>query len=96
MNRWPAYFWFDFILSYTAGHDYRAKLQRGEASFTDPEVVKAMEMWKELLDKGYFYSDANAYDWTDAANQVAKGEAGMTLMGTWITGYWDGKRPQTC
>ena len=90
MNRWPAYFWFDFILSYTAGHDYRAKLQRGEASFTDPEVVKAMEMWKELLDKGYFYKDANAYDWTDAANQVAKGEAGMTLMGTWITGYWDG------
>ena len=89
MNRWPAYFYFDFILSYTAGHDYRAKLQRGEASFTDPEVVKAMEMWKELLDKGYFYPDANAYDWTDAANQVAKGEAGMTLMGTWITGYWD-------
>ena len=30
-NRWPAYFWFDFILSYTAGHDYRAKLQRGRS-----------------------------------------------------------------
>jgi multiple sugar transport system substrate-binding protein/raffinose/stachyose/melibiose transport system substrate-binding protein len=49
-----------------------------------------MEMWKELVDKGYFYPDANAYDWTDAGNQVANGEAGMTLMGTWITGYWDG------
>jgi multiple sugar transport system substrate-binding protein/raffinose/stachyose/melibiose transport system substrate-binding protein len=34
--------------------------------------------------------DANAYDWTDAADQVANGEAAMTLMGTWITGYWDG------
>jgi multiple sugar transport system substrate-binding protein/raffinose/stachyose/melibiose transport system substrate-binding protein len=43
-----------------------------------------------MYDKGYFYPDANAYDWTDASDQVAKGEAGMTLMGTWITGYWDG------
>jgi ABC-type glycerol-3-phosphate transport system substrate-binding protein len=88
-NRWPAQFYTDFLVSYTAGHEYRAKLQAGEASFTDPEVVKAMELWKELIDKGYFYPDANAYDWTDAADQVAKGEAGMTLMGTWITGYWD-------
>lgn len=89
-DRWPAQFFIDFLVSYTAGHDYRAKLQKGEAAFDDPEVVKAMEMWKELIDKGYFYPDANAYDWTDAANQVANGEAGMTLMGTWITGYWDG------
>jgi multiple sugar transport system substrate-binding protein/raffinose/stachyose/melibiose transport system substrate-binding protein len=49
-----------------------------------------MELWKELIDKGYFYPDANAYTYTDAADQVAKGEAAMTLMGTWVTGYWDG------
>jgi multiple sugar transport system substrate-binding protein/raffinose/stachyose/melibiose transport system substrate-binding protein len=90
MNRWPAQFFIDFLVSYTAGHEYRAKLQKGEAAFDDPEVMKAMELWKELIDKGYFYPDANAYDWTDAADQVASGEAGMTLMGTWITGYWDG------
>lgn len=89
-NRWPAQFYTDFLVSYTAGHEYRAKLQAGKAAFTDPEVMKAMELWKGLIDKGYFYPDANAYDWTDAADQVAKGEAGMTLMGTWITGYWDG------
>jgi|GEM_PF-281298 len=89
-NRWPAQFYMDFLVSYTAGHEYRAKLQKGEASFTDPEVMKAMELWKGLIDKGYFYPDANAYDWTDAADQVSKGTAGMTLMGTWITGYWDG------
>jgi len=89
-NRWPAQFWFDFLVSYTAGHEYRAKLQAGQASFADPQVVKAMELWKELVEKEYFVKDANAYDWTDAADQVAKGEAAMTLMGTWITGYWDG------
>ena len=93
MNRWPAQFWFDYLLLRTAGPEYRAKLMAGEAAYTDPEVVHAMEMWKELVDNGYFYPDANAYDWTDAADQVANGEAGMTLMGTWITGYWDGNGP---
>jgi multiple sugar transport system substrate-binding protein/raffinose/stachyose/melibiose transport system substrate-binding protein len=87
---WPAQFYTDFLVSYTAGHEYRAKLQAGEAAFDDPEVMKAYELWKELIDKGYFYPDANAYTWTDAADQVANGEAAMTLMGTWITGYWDG------
>ena len=28
--------------------------------------------------------------WTDASDQVARGDAAMTLMGTWITGYWNG------
>lgn len=89
-NRWPAQFWFDYLLLRTAGPEYRAKLMAGEAAYTDPEVVRVMEMWKELVDAGYFYPDANAYDWTDAGDQVAIGEAGMTLMGTWLTGYWDG------
>lgn len=90
MNRWPAQFWFDYLLLRTAGPDYRASLMAGEAAYTDPEVMHAMEMWKELVDAGYFVADANAYDWTDAADQVANGEAAMTLMGTWITGYWNG------
>ncbi|MBL8132260.1 MAG: extracellular solute-binding protein [Anaerolineae bacterium] len=90
MNRWPAQFWFDYLLLRTAGPEYRAQLMAGEASYTDPEVVRAMELWKELVDAGYFVADANAYDWTDAADQVANGEAAMTLMGTWITGYWNG------
>lgn len=90
MNRWPAQFWFDYLLLRTAGPDYRDKLMAGEAAYTDAEVVRAMELWKELVDAGYFVPDANAYDWTDAADQVANGEAAMTLMGTWITGYWNG------
>ena len=49
-----------------------------------------MGMWKELVDAGYFVDNANADDWTDAADKVARGEAAMTLMGTWITGYWNG------
>ena len=86
MNRWPGQFWFDMILLRTAGDEYRTKLMNGEASYTDDEVVRAFGLWKELVDAGYFFPDANAYDWDEAANFVANGEAGMTLMGTWISG----------
>jgi len=82
--RWPAQFWFDYPLLRTAGPEYRAKLMAGEVSYTDPEVVKAFEMWKDVIDKGYFYPNANAYDYAEASVLVGTGEAGMTLMGSWI------------
>ena len=90
MNRWPAQFWFDFLILRLWGPDYRAKLMSGEASYEDQQVTSALELWKDLVDAGFFVDDANAYTWTDAADQVANGEAAMTLMGTWITGYWNG------
>ena len=89
-NRWPAQYWFDYTISRTAGPEYRQKLMAGEAKYTDPEVQTAMEYWKQLTDAGYFVPDANAYDWDEAANMVANGDAAMTLMGTWITGLWNG------
>lgn len=86
IDRWPGQFWFDMILLRTAGNEYRHKLMNGEASYTDEQVVRAFELWKELVDAGYFFPDANAYNWDDAASFVANDEAAMTLMGTWITG----------
>lgn len=89
-NRWPAQFWFDYMLLRTAGPDYRAALMAGEASYDDAEVKAAMAMWKDMVDAGYFVENANADTWTDASDKVARGDAAMTLMGTWITGYWNG------
>lgn len=90
LKRWPGQFWFDMLLLRTAGNAYRNELMSGNASYTDPEVVRAYSMWNDLVQAGYFYPDANAYDWDEAANLVANGEAGMTLMGTWIGGYYEG------
>ncbi|MFY0620138.1 MAG: extracellular solute-binding protein [Pelagimonas sp.] len=89
-NRWPAQFWFDYLLLRTAGPEYRAKLMAGDASYDDAEVKRAMGMWKDLADAGYFAENSNANTWTDASDKVARGDAAMTLMGTWITGYWGG------
>ncbi len=90
LNRWPAQFWFDMILLRTAGNDYRNQLMSGEAAYTDDEVARAFGLWNDLVQAGYFYPDANAYTWDEAANMVANGEAAMTLMGTWIGGLYAG------
>lgn len=87
-ERWPAQFWFDYLLLRTAGPAYRAELMAGQRAYTDPEVTRTMQLWAELVQAGYFYPDTNAYDWAEAASQVARGQAAMTLMGTWITGYY--------
>ncbi len=89
-NRWPAQFWFDYLLLRTAGPAYRARLMEGSASYDDAEVKRAMALWKSLIDQDYFAPNANADSWTDASDKVARGDAAMTLMGTWITGYWNG------
>jgi len=91
-NRWPAQFWFDYLLLRTAGPDYRADLMSGKASYTDPQVEKVMGLWKQLIDAGDFAPNSNAATWTDAADKVARGDAAMTLMGTWITGYWNNNK----
>jgi multiple sugar transport system substrate-binding protein/raffinose/stachyose/melibiose transport system substrate-binding protein len=88
--RWPGQFWFDYLLLRTAGPDYRSALMAGDASYEDAEVVHAMTVWQSLIDAGYFVDGANAYDWVDAADQVANGQAAVTLMGTWIGGLWKG------
>jgi len=87
--KWPAQFWFDYLLLRTAGAEYRAKLMAGEASYADPEVVRAMELWAELFDAGCFPdgATANSLVWTDAADQMVNGDAAMNLMGTWLIGH---------
>ncbi len=87
-DAWPAQFWFDYLLLRTAGPTYRAELMAGKRAYTDPEVKRTMQLWQELIDKGYFYPEAEAYNWEEAAKIMAQDQAAMTLMGTWITGYY--------
>ncbi len=89
-NRWPAQFWFDYLILRTVGPAYRENLMAGKAAYNDYAVKHAMSVWKDLVDKGYFTANSNADTWTDASDKVARGKAAMTLMGTWITGYWNG------
>ena len=89
--KWPAQFWFDYLLLRTAPLDYRERLLAGRAAFTDPEVQRAFGLWRDLLRAGAFNARPNDLDFdTGAAAMVFRGEAAMTLMGTWLIGYYAG------
>lgn len=86
---WPAQFWFDYLLLRTAGPAFRDSLMNGTAKYSDSRVIESFSIWKNMIDKGYFKSDAATKDWAEAGRSVALGDAPMTLMGTWIIGMFD-------
>lgn len=83
---WPLTDWFENLLLRVGGPDTYMQLARHEIPWTDPKVVKALEVWKELLDQGYFAPDILAYGWWDAFLKRTRGDAALQLMGGWING----------
>lgn len=62
-NRWPSQFWFDYILLSTAGYNYRQDLMEKKAGYTDLEVLKTMDIWKNLIDRDFFNKDYRELSW---------------------------------
>lgn len=95
-NKWPAQFWFDYLLLRTAGYEKREALMRGEMSYDSQEVIKTFELWQDLIAKGYFNRDPNATDWSEIPLKgIANGEIAMTLMGTWMINVLESETTMT-
>lgn len=89
-EKWPAQFWFDLILLRTAPYEFREQLMKGEADYQDQKVSEVLRIWSNLVQKGYFNPKPNDLSWDSGANElVFSGKAGMTLMGTWVIGYFN-------
>ncbi|MDM8525403.1 extracellular solute-binding protein [Desulfococcaceae bacterium HSG8] len=84
--KWPAQFWFDYLLLRTAGPEYRHRLMSGNASYTDPEVTHVFDLWKEVVEQGYFNRNPNVYSFYETQKMLFHGQAAMTLTGSWIMG----------
>ncbi|MFI5890160.1 extracellular solute-binding protein [Actinoplanes sp. NPDC051513] len=64
------------------------KASTGDAKWTDPGIVKTLEIWKQLFDKGIMQPGAVGYQqYPDANNDFLTGKYGMVMMGTWYTQY---------
>ncbi|NED98728.1 ABC transporter substrate-binding protein [Phytoactinopolyspora halotolerans] len=77
-----SFVWFQTLLAGSDPDLYEA-LATGEASYTDPGVVAAMEQWREMMEAGYF-SDPGAAD--DPQVLLNNGDVAMLNFGTFFTG----------
>ncbi|WUH97144.1 extracellular solute-binding protein [Spirillospora sp. NBC_00431] len=72
--------WFEQLLAGT-NPDLYERLSTGQASYTDPGVVKTMERWKTMIDSGWFSKPG---DKADPADHFKAGRAAMVVNGTWF------------
>lgn len=86
VDTWQAFIMFAEMIMRTQGPEFYAKLMNGEAKYTDPEVVAAMETWKELIEQGYVSND---YSFGTAENtflpEFQNGKIGMVVIGDWYS-----------
>lgn len=82
---WTTGGWFDFLGLNTYGPEFHLRLMRGEESYTNKKVSKAVGHWTELVKAGAFNKDHRTLSWSGAAQLLQDGKAGMMLMGNfWI------------
>lgn len=62
------------------------KATRGEAEWTDPVFVQALDLWKKLFDEGIMQDGAlGIQQYPEANNMFLSGQAAMVMMGSWYT-----------
>ena len=64
------------------------RASKGEAKWNEPGIVKTLEIWKQLFDRGIMQEGAVGYQqYPDANNDLLTGKYAMIMMGTWYTQY---------
>lgn len=81
-GRWPAFIWFQEVLSRQDPQFYQ-DLMNGRESYTDPRAERALQTIAEFFDNDWFTAlDMNH---VDASAAVVHGSLGMMPGGTWLT-----------
>jgi raffinose/stachyose/melibiose transport system substrate-binding protein len=67
--------------------------QKVGATIDTPTNLIAAQHLQDWIEKGYFPSDINAIEYTDAADRFGKGEGVFTFNGDWQNGGYDAAMP---
>ncbi len=76
--------WESVALGVLGPGDYAA-LWTGQLKFNDPKVVRAWEVFGQVLD--FANRDAAGLSWQQAVDRVVRGQAAFNIMGDWAAGY---------
>jgi multiple sugar transport system substrate-binding protein len=86
VDRWQAFIIFEEMIVRTQGPEFYNKLMYGEAKYTDPEVVEAMELWKSMMEAGYLTNDYAFGTGTDTFLPAFQaGQIAMVPIGDWYS-----------
>ncbi len=85
---WQTYFSFTMPLHNVMGVERMTEMLFGdEADWTQPDVVRAVEIWdRDMRDAGCFLDDVNGLDWQGQQDLFYAGEALLFPTGTWVVG----------
>lgn len=78
---WPSFIWFEEMIIGEDPDLYR-DLCLGRAKYTDPRVIKACTVWKDMIEKGYF-TDPSFNMMTNGGYLWNNEKFAMVLCGTW-------------
>jgi multiple sugar transport system substrate-binding protein len=80
---WPSFIWFEEMII-GEDPDLYVDLCEGRARYTDPRVRKALDVWGDMIARGYFTDPATRMI-TDGGHLWNTEQFGMVLIGSW---YW--------
>ena len=78
---WYTFVWFEELV---IGEDpeFYKRLCRGTASYSDSRLRKAMLLWRDMIEKGYF-TDPSTHMFSNAGHLWNNEKFGMVLCGSW-------------
>jgi multiple sugar transport system substrate-binding protein len=80
---WPAMGTFDILNLRMNGYQFHVDLMAGKQKWTDPKVLAVFNQWKALMP--FHQSGAAGRTWQDAAQALVKKQAGMYLLGMFVS-----------
>jgi raffinose/stachyose/melibiose transport system substrate-binding protein len=86
---WPGGHLLSMALSSDVGSDGVEALINGEQSWDSPEVVSALELWKDFHESGYLPESPTSVTYDNAAALFYAGDAAMMPTGSWLVGEID-------
>ena len=86
---WTAAGWFDYLNLRVNGLDYHISLTDGDASYLDSELDEVFDVWRVLVENGYFLESHGDFSWQEAQAPMINGEAAMYLIGNFIVPFFE-------
>jgi len=85
---WPALGTFDIINMRLNGFQFHMDLMAHKVGWDDPKVLKVFQQWQEVLP--YQQPGATGRIWQDAAKSLLNKQAGMYLLGSFVSQQFTG------